>query len=141
MKDPLAWIDDAAADWSRRGLTRTLVPKPPGLVNFGSNDYLGLAADPRLAEAARRAAGAHGWGAGASPLVSGWTEVHQGLADDLARFEGVEAVALFPTGYAANLGAIAALVGPGDAVYLDRLAHACLVDGAKLSGADRKSVV
>jgi 8-amino-7-oxononanoate synthase len=60
---------------------------------------------------------------------------HQALAEALADFEQVEAVALFPTGFAANLGTIAALVGPGDAVYLDRLDHACLIDGARLSGA------
>src|SRR5437868_8171814 len=100
--DPLAWIDDEAAAWSARGLARRLVAHGrvrPGrferdgrwLVNFGSNDYLGLAADPRLADAAREAAGRHGWGAGASPLVAGWTDAHQALVDDLAAFEGTEA--------------------------------------------------
>lgn len=59
---------------------------------------------------------------------------HQALADDLAAFEGAEAVALFPTGFAANLGTIAALVAPGDAVYADRLDHACLIDGTHLAG-------
>jgi 8-amino-7-oxononanoate synthase len=144
--DPLAWLDDEAADRARRGLTRHLVPHGAAtagrferdgrvLVNFGSNDYLGLAADPRLADAAREAAATYGWGAGASALVAGWTDIHQALADDLADFENAEAVALFPTGFAANLGAIAALVGPGDAVYADRLDHACLIDGARLAGA------
>jgi 8-amino-7-oxononanoate synthase len=144
--DPLAWIDAEAGAWSARGLTRRLVPHGaarPGrferdgreVINFGSNDYLGLAADPRLAAAARAAAETYGWGAGASALVAGWTEVHQALADDLAGFEGAEAVALFPTGFAANLGTVAALVGPGDAVYCDRLNHACLIDGARLAGA------
>lgn len=146
MTDPLAWIDDELADWSRRGLSRRLSalgPASPGrvetpdgpLVNFAANDYLGLAADPRVAEAAARAAVDYGWGSGASPLVSGWREPHEELARSLAEFEGVEAVALFPTGFAANLGTIAALVGPGDAVYCDRLDHACLIDGARLSGA------
>ena len=146
MTDPLAWIDAEADDWARRGLARRLNPlgaAAPGriatdsgeLVNFASNDYLGLAADPRVADAAARAAVAYGWGAGASPLVSGWREPHEELARSLAEFEGAEAVALFPTGYAANLGTITALAGPGDAVYCDRLDHACLVDGAKLSGA------
>jgi 8-amino-7-oxononanoate synthase len=136
MADPLAWIDDEAADWASRGLTRRLVPRGrSSAINFGSNDYLGLASDPRVVAAATRAAEAFGWGAGASPLVSGWTEVHDDLARALAAFEGTEAVALFPTGFAANLGTIAALVGPGDAVYADRLNHACLIDGARLSGA------
>jgi 8-amino-7-oxononanoate synthase len=85
--------------------------------------------------AACRAARQYGWGAGASPLVSGWTTAHNELAEALAGFEEVEAVGLFPSGFAANLGTIAALVGPGDAVYVDRLDHACLIDGARLSGA------
>ena len=146
MPDPLAWIDEEAEAWSRRGLERRLVAlggSTPGrverdgrsLVNFASNDYLGLAADPRVVEAACSAAGRYGWGSGASPLVSGWREPHEALAEALAEFEGAEAVALFPSGFAANLGAIVALVGPGDAVYLDRLDHACLIDGARLSGA------
>jgi 8-amino-7-oxononanoate synthase len=146
MADPLAWIDDEAARWERRGLTRRLVAQgaaTPGrlacdgrtLVNFGANDYLGLASDPRVIAAGRAAAEAFGWGAGASPLVTGWGAAHQELAEALARFERAEAVVLFPSGFAANLGTIAALVGVGDAVYVDRLDHACLIDGARLSGA------
>src|SRR5918995_1193813 len=81
------------------------------------------------------AAEADGWGAGASPLVTGWSETHDELAVALARFERAEAAVLFPTGYAANLGTIAALVGKDDAVYSDRLNHACLIDGARLSRA------
>src|SRR5262245_33647824 len=121
MADPLDWIDVESSEWSERGLRRRLLahaPAPPGrlerdgrvLVNFGSNDYLGLAADLRVIAAACAAAESFGWGAGASPLVTGWSELHQGLADELARFERAEAVALFPTGFAANLGTIAALV-------------------------------
>ena len=146
MIDPLAWIDDESASWTLKGLDRRLVSlagSTPGrverggrsLLNFASNDYLGLAGDPRVIEAACSAASVHGWGSGASPLVSGWREPHEALASGLAEFERVEAVALFPSGFAANLGTIAALVGPGDAVYLDRLGHACLVDGARLSRA------
>ncbi len=146
MPDPLAWIDEQADAWARLGLERRLVVSgraTPGrlerdgrsLLNFASNDYLGLASDPRVAEAARLAAETHGWGSGASPLVSGWREPHEALASALAKFEGVESVALFPSGYAANLGAIVGLAGAGDAVYIDRLDHACLIDGAKLSGA------
>ena len=146
MIDPLAWIDVEALDRSKRGLTRrlkTLGASTPGrividgreLINFSSNDYLGLASDPRTIAAAIQEAKAGGWGSGASPLVTGWREAHQKLAIALARFEKTEAAALFPTGFAANLGTIASLVGPQDAVYLDRLNHACLVAGAKLSGA------
>ena len=146
MNDPLAWIDDESVSWTRRGLNRRLIPlggTTPGrverdgrsLLNFASNDYLGLASDPRVIEAACAAAAIYGWGSGASPLVSGWREPHEALAAALADFERSEAVALFPSGFAANLGTIAALVGPGDAVYLDRWNHACLIDGARLSGA------
>ena len=135
MLDPLGWIGDESANWARRGLQRKMVQTDPGLVNFGANDYLGLAADARVIAAACKAAGEFGWGAGASPLVSGWTVAHQALAEALADFEAAEAVALFPSGFAANLGTIAALVGSGDAVYVDRLDHACLIDGARLSGA------
>ena len=146
MNDPLAWIDDESARWSARGLARQLRPRSalaPGrlelqgrtLVHFGSNDYLGLASDPRVVAAGRQAAERFGWGAGASPLITGWSDAHEALADDLARFEGTEAVALFPTGFAANAGTIAALVGREDAVYSDRLNHACLIDGSRLSRA------
>ena len=135
MIDPLAWIDAETADRDRLGLTRRLVVRDPDLVNFASNDYLGLANDPRVIAAASSAADRFGFGSGASPLVSGWTTAHESLAADLAAFEGTEAVALFPSGFAANLGTIAALVSKGDAVYVDRLDHACLIDGAKLSGA------
>jgi len=146
MTDPLAWIVEESARREALGLTRRLVARgaaAPGrfrregrmFVNFGANDYLGLAADPRLAEAARRAAETYGWGAGASPLVCGWTEAHEALAAALAAFEQTESALLFPTGFAANLGTLAALAGKGDAVYSDRLNHACLIDGARLSGA------
>lgn len=104
------------------------------LLNFASNDYLGLANDPRVRAAAARVA-AESWGATASPLVCGWHPEHEALARDLAAFEGTEAALLFPSGFAANSGAIAALVGPGDAVFADRLDHACLVAGARLAGA------
>jgi 8-amino-7-oxononanoate synthase len=146
MPDPLAWLDDALADLDRRNLRRTLTARrsPQAsrieiggqlLVNFGSNDYLGLAADPRIAAAAREAIEKYGWGSGASPLVTGRSELHAELEHKLAEFEGTEAALLFPTGYAANVGTITALVGKGDAVYSDSLNHASIIDGCRLSGA------
>ncbi len=135
MNDPLAWIDAEAKGRASLGLIRRLNVRNPGLIHFGSNDYLGLAGDLRLVDAARLAANREGWGAGASPLVSGWTDALQTLTEAIAAFERTEAALVFPTGYAANLGTIAALVGPGDAVYLDRLNHASLIDGGRLSGA------
>jgi 8-amino-7-oxononanoate synthase len=146
IPDPFSWLDQVALERSRLGLNRSLTPIHPGAdgrvereglpqVNFASNDYLGLSGDARVVAAAREAAGRFGWGAGASPLVCGWKAPHQELVEALASFEGTEAVALFPTGYAANLGTIIALVGPGDAVFGDRLNHSCLIQGARLSGA------
>ena len=138
--DPLAWLDAEWADWTTRGLERRLIPRrvqgrESSLLDFSGNDYLGLSDDPRVIDAAIEATRRFGTGARASALVSGWTEAHEALATDLAVFEGVEAVALAPTGYAANLGTIASVVGSGDAVYVDRLNHACLIDGVKLGGA------
>lgn len=104
-------------------------------VDFSSNDYLGLAADPRLAEAAAAALRDAGTGAAAARLISGTHPMHEALEVDLARLKGTEAALLFPTGYAANTGAIPALVGRGDAVYSDALNHASLIDGCRLSRA------
>ncbi|MCA9054870.1 MAG: 8-amino-7-oxononanoate synthase, partial [Planctomycetaceae bacterium] len=122
---------------------RRVTPLEPGwcevegrtLRNFASNDYLGLAADPRVLEAAACALDEAGAGARASALVAGRSEWHDRLERGLAAFEGTEAVLLFPTGFAANVGTIGALVGREDVVYCDRLNHASLVDGCRLSGA------
>jgi 8-amino-7-oxononanoate synthase len=105
-------------------------------INFGSNDYLGLAADPRLGAAVEEAIRTDGWGSGASPLVTGYAERHRLLERRLAEFEGSEAALLFTSGFVANLGTVAALVGPGDTVFADRHNHASLLDGCRLSRAD-----
>ncbi len=101
-----------------------------------SNNYLGLANHPALAEAAARAARAWGVGAGASRLIAGSLTLHADLEARLARLKGTEAALLFPSGYHANIGAITALVGSGDAVFSDELNHASLIDGCRLSGAE-----
>ena len=105
------------------------------LWNFASNDYLGLAGDPRVVDAAQTALAEASVGASASALVAGRTPWHVRLEQALARFEGQEAAILFPTGYAANVGTIAALVDESDVVFCDRLNHASLIDGCRLSGA------
>ncbi len=105
------------------------------LLNLSANDYLGLAHDPRLAAAAAAAAHRWGTGAGASRLVVGHFQLHQEVEERLAAFKGVEAAVIFSTGYMANVGTIAALVGPGDTVFCDRLNHASIYDGIRLSGA------
>ena len=105
------------------------------MVNFGSNDYLALAADTRLAAAAADAAAGEGWGSGASPLVTGRGRTHVELENALAEFEGTEAAILFPSGFAANTGSIPALVRYGDAIFADEKNHASLIDGCRLSRA------
>ena len=102
---------------------------------FCSNDYLGLAADPRPAAAFRLAAERYGVGAGAAHLVNGHSREHHALEEELADFTGRPRALLFSTGYMANLGVMAALCGRGDTVLEDRLNHASLLDGGLLSGA------
>ncbi|HEY4232965.1 MAG TPA: 8-amino-7-oxononanoate synthase [Lacipirellulaceae bacterium] len=146
--NPLAWIDAELKGLERAGLRRRLAERRGAqaarvvihgreLVNFGSNDYLGLAADARLAAAARAAIEREGWGSGASPLVSGRGSSHAELERRLAKFEGTEATLVFPSGFAANAGVIPALVEEGDAVFGDAKNHASLIDGCRLSKATR----
>jgi 8-amino-7-oxononanoate synthase len=104
-------------------------------VNFASNNYLDLAGDERVRRASAEAASRWGGGATASRLLGGTLDLHRELEAELAAFKEAEAALVFPSGYHANLGMIPALAGPGDAVFLDRLAHASLVDGARLSRA------
>ena len=105
-------------------------------VNFCSNDYLGLAEHPQLREAVVRALeNGTRTGATGSRLLSGQTEAWHELEDEFARFAGTESALFFASGYAANLGTLAALVGPDDVVYSDELNHASLIDGMRLSGA------
>jgi 8-amino-7-oxononanoate synthase len=105
------------------------------LINFSSNDYLGLAADPRLAQALATAAATYGTGAAASRLVCGDFAVHHQVEDAVARLEGAEASLLFGSGYSANCGYIPALVGSDDLIVSDELNHASIIDGCRLSGA------
>lgn len=105
------------------------------LVNFSSNDYLGLANDPRLRDAAIAAIREFGVGAGASRLISGTQSPHLRLEAALAKWKGTPAALCFSSGYAAAIGTLPALVTKNDVVLLDKLCHASLIDGAKLSGA------
>jgi 8-amino-7-oxononanoate synthase len=105
------------------------------LVNFSSNDYLGLANDPLLREAAIAAIAEFGVGSGSSRLISGTQSPHVRLEAALAKWKGVPAALTFSSGYAAALGTIPALVDKKDIVVMDKLCHASLIDGVKLSGA------
>lgn len=105
------------------------------LRNFASNDYLNLAHDKRVIQAAAEAIDEYGVGARASALVCGRTGWHCRLEEQLARFEGTEDAVLFPSGYAANVGTLSALVDAADTVFCDRFNHASLIDGIRLSRA------
>jgi 8-amino-7-oxononanoate synthase len=107
-------------------------------VDFASNDYLGLAGDARIAAAAADVLRTHGTGAAASRSICGNHAIHEELEKRLASFKGTEGALLFTSGYAANLGAIPALVGKGDVIYADKLNHASLIDGCRLSRAEVK---
>jgi 8-amino-7-oxononanoate synthase len=146
-RDPLAWLDDEltvldAEHLRRRLITRagpqtaTIIIDGHELINFGANDYLGLATDPRLEKAAAQAARDEGWGAGASPLVTGHSAAHAELERSLAQLEGTEAALVFNSGFAANCGTVAALVAAGDGIYADAKNHASLIDGCRLSKAE-----
>lgn len=108
------------------------------VVAFCSNDYLGLAADARLRDAACEGAARYGAGSGASHLILGHSDAHHALESALADFVSMPRALLFSTGYMANLGVVTALVGRGDAIFADKLNHASLNDAAQLSRAEFK---
>ena len=108
------------------------------VIDFSSNDYLGLAGDARIADAIAAALRTEGTGAAAARLISGTHELHELLEARIAAFKGTEAALLFASGYAANTGALPALAGRGDVIYADALNHASLIDGCRLSRAEVK---
>ena len=107
-------------------------------LSFCSNDYLGLANHPKLVATMQQAASDSGVGSGASGLVTGHHRYHDALEHQLAKFVGLPAALLFSTGYMANIGVLGALVGRGDAIFADKLNHACLNDGGYYSLAEFK---
>ena len=126
----------------RRSLRRIDTPQTTrvtmgrrSVLNFSSNDYLGLATHPLLKTAAEKAVRDYGTGAGASRLISGSLGLHHESEEALAEFKGTERALLFATGYVTAVGTISALVSASDVVVLDKLVHASIVDGARLSGA------
>ncbi|MGQ0719584.1 MAG: 8-amino-7-oxononanoate synthase [Pseudonocardiales bacterium] len=137
MTGALDWLDDVAAAHRAAGLRRVLRPRPAvePVIDLASNDYLGLARDPRVIEGAVDAARTWGAGSTGSRLVTGSTELHAQLENELAAFCGAAAVLVFSSGYTANLGAVTALSGPGALVVSDAASHASLVDACRLSRA------
>ncbi len=105
------------------------------LISFSCNDYLGLTHHPRVIASAQAATATYGAGAGASRLITGNLPLYATLEAALAEHKKTEAACVFGSGYLANLGAIPALVGPGDLIVADKLVHACMLDAARLSGA------
>jgi 8-amino-7-oxononanoate synthase len=146
MFDSLPWIAEEMRWLAEQQLLRkqrTVLRQPGGwcmvdgrqLRDFASNDYLGLSQDPRVIAAAQNAAAECGFGSGGSQLVVGRSPWHDEIESRLAKFEGQEGALLFPTGYAANVGTLSALAEPGDLICSDRLNHASLIDGCRLSRA------
>lgn len=146
MAPSLPWIYEALQELASQGLLRRrrVVRLRPDshcdidgrpVLDFASNDYLNLARDPRVIDAAMAAIQAGSIGARASPLVCGRLDWHERLERSIAAFEGQPDALLFPTGMAANIGTVAALCRPGDLILCDRFNHASLVDGSRLSQA------
>ncbi|MFE4963013.1 8-amino-7-oxononanoate synthase [Streptomyces sp. NPDC056660] len=129
------WIDEQAELRRRAGLVRTLRPRPADspLLDLASNDYLGLAHHPEVAEGAAGAARTWGGGSTGSRLVTGTTELHTELERELAEFCGFEAALVFSSGYAANLAAVTTLGPHGSLIVSDALNHASLIDGCRLA--------
>ena len=143
----LEWLPDALASLRDRDLLRVLTycegaPDPEVLIEgvphllLASNNYLGLANDPKVVCAARDALEKYGVGAGASRLVTGSLDLHRRLEERIAALKCCEDAMVFPTGFQANVGTIPALVGRGDLIFSDELNHASLIDGCRLSGAE-----
>ena len=146
MRSLDAFAEDKLAALDARSLRRRLKPtrRHDGalverdgrrLISFSCNDYLGLSHHPAVRAAAAEAALNYGAGAAASRLVTGDHPLLADLERRLARLKGTEAACVFGSGYLANTGVIPTLVGPGDAIFVDALAHACIWAGAQLSGA------
>jgi len=140
-------LEQRLQELAARHLTRHLTPLHSGtgpsvemagrqILLFASNDYLGLAMHPEVVQSAIEATQRFGAGAGAARLISGSLPPHQELESALAQFKGTEAALTFSSGYLANIGTIPALIGRGELVLADRLSHASLIDGCRLSVAD-----
>jgi glycine C-acetyltransferase len=146
MTEKLTWVDEELQALHEAGLynnIRTLgsaqgawlVVDGKQVLNFCSNNYLGLANHPRIKAAAKEAIDKMGVGPGAVRTIAGTMDLHVQLDERLAKFKGVESAITFQSGFTANLGTIPALVGKQDAIFSDELNHASIIDGCRLSGA------
>ena len=146
MSTNLEWITEGLTSLKENGLYNSIrtINSAQGawlqvngkkVLNFCSNNYLGLANHPRLVSAAKKAIDEYGVGPGAVRIISGTNDLHLQLEEKIAKFKGVEAAITFQSGFTANLGTIAALVGKDDVIFSDELNHASIIDGARLSKA------
>ncbi|AFY73878.1 8-amino-7-oxononanoate synthase [Synechococcus sp. PCC 7502] len=135
MTSSYDWIDAAIATIKKANWYRSPQTPQPSMLMFASNNYLGLAQDQRLIDAAIAATQKYGAGATGSRLVSGHLEIHDQLEQAIAKLKGTESSLVFSSGYLANLGTISALVGARDLILADAYNHSCLKQGAILSGA------
>jgi glycine C-acetyltransferase len=146
---PLAFLDDELAGLRGRGVYRwprrltgeqapVCVYDGRRVINLCSNNYLGLAGDPALKAAARRAIDEYGVGSGAVRTIAGNMAIHEQLEQRLAAFKRTEAALLYQSGFTANAGTVSAILRRGDVVVSDELNHASIIDGCRLSGAERK---
>lgn len=135
--DAFGWIEDSLRRLERASLTRRAEPlwSTGTAVDLTSNDYLGMALRPELAEACAGAAARFGTGGRASRVVAGGCELHRELEETLAAMCGAESAVVFSSGYLANIGTVTALCRSGSSLVMDEFNHASLVDGARLSGA------
>ena len=148
-KDPLSFLATELDSLKQQGLyrkLRVLEGKPEAhttydhksVVNLSSNNYLGLTTHPKLIKAALEAVEKYGVGSGAVRTISGTMEMHMELERRLAAFKHVESVVVFQSGFAANAGTVAAVLGKEDVIVSDELNHASIIDGARLSKATIK---
>jgi glycine C-acetyltransferase len=146
MSSKLNWVSEELKNLKDQGLYNNIrtIGSPQGawlvvdgrrVLNFCSNNYLGLADDPRLCAAAKRAVDEFGAGPAAVRSIAGTLTLHRELENRLAKFKGAEATIAFQSGFTSNLGTIPALVGKDDVIFSDELNHASIIDGARLSGA------
>jgi glycine C-acetyltransferase len=146
MQEHLAWLQEELQVMGDAGLYNQIrtISSPQGatlliegrkVLNFCSNNYLGLANDPRLVAAAKKAIDRYGIGPGAVRIISGTNDLHIELEKRITRFKAVEAALSFQSGFQANTATIAALMGREDVIFSDRLNHASIIDGCRLAGA------
>jgi glycine C-acetyltransferase len=144
--NPLKYLSDQLESWRTAGTFQRLRVLESAsaahsrfdgqdVINLASNNYLGLTTHPKLIEAAIEAAGKYGVGSGAVRTISGTMTLHMQLEERIARFKNVEACVVFQSGFAANAGTVAAILGPEDHIISDELNHASIIDGCRLSKA------